>query len=66
MAIGVSKEQSADADPKAIQSIYFTGNLIRGQKADGEIINLNKTMFYIIEETKETILDFSQETVKVL
>ena len=26
----------------------------------------NTTMFFIIEEVKEKILDFSQETVKVL
>ena len=26
----------------------------------------NTTMFFIIEETKETVLDFSQGTVKVL
>ena len=35
----------------------FTGNLER----DG-----NTTMFFIIEEVKETILNFSQETVRVL
>ena len=29
-------------------------------------INLTATMFFIIEETKETTLDFSQGTVKVL
>ena len=35
----------------------FTGNLER----DG-----NTTMFFIIEEVKETILNFSQETVEEL
>ena len=56
-AIGLSKEQVLDADPRAIQQINFTANLDRAG---------NKTMFFIIEEAKETALDFSQGTVKVL
>ena len=47
IAIDLSKQQSLDADQKAIQQINFTGNL------DPEA-----TMFFIIEEAKETILDF--------
>ena len=65
IAIDLSKQQELDADPKAIQQINFTGNLERGRNADGEIINVNKIMFFIIERVKETILDFSQGTVKV-
>ena len=57
IAIDLSKQQSLDADPRAIQQIKFTANLDR----DG-----NMTMFFIIEEAKETVLDFSQGTVKVL
>ena len=57
IATDLSKQQALNADPKAIQQIYFTANLDR----DG-----NTTMFSNIEEAKETILDFSQETVKVL
>ena len=57
IAIDLSKQQALDADPKAIQEINFTANLDR----EG-----NTTMFFIIEETKETVLDFSQGTVKVL
>ena len=57
IAIDSSKQESLDADPKAIQEINFTANLDR----DG-----NTTMFFIIEEAKETVLDFSQGTVKVL
>ena len=53
----LSKQQAFDADPRAIQQINFTGNLTR----EG-----NATMFFIIEEAKETILDFSQGTVMVL
>ena len=61
IAIDLSKQQALDSDPKAIQLIIFTGNLNRGQN-----VNDNTTMIFIIEEAKETILDFSQGTVKVL
>ena len=57
MAINLSKKQVLDAARKAIQQINFTGNLSQRGGA---------TVFFIIEETKETILDFSQRTVKVL
>ena len=57
IAIDLSKQQQLYTDPKAIQQISFTGNLER----DG-----TTTMFFIIEEVKETILNFSQETVRVL
>ena len=57
IAIDLSKQQALDAGPRAIQQINFTANLDR----DG-----NTTMFFIIEEAKETVLDFSQGTIKVL
>ena len=57
IAIDLSKQQSLDADPRAIQSINFTTNLDRAG---------NTTMFFIIEERKQIVLDFSQRTVKVL
>ena len=57
IAVDLSKQQALDADPKAIQQINFTANLDRAG---------NTTMFFIIEEAKETVLDFSQGTVKVL
>ena len=53
-AIDLSKQQAVDSDPKAIQQVNFTGNL--EQQA---------TIFFIIEEVKEKVLDFSQGTVKV-
>ena len=55
--IDLSKQQVFDADPRAIQQINFTANLDRDK---------NTTMFFIIEEVKETVLDFSKGTVKVL
>ena len=57
IAINLSKQQALDADAKTMQQINFTGNLSG---------NNNKLVFFIIEKAKEIILDFSQETVKVL
>ena len=56
IAIDLSKQQSLDADPKAIQQINFTGNLDQAGQT---------TKFFIIEEAKENILNFSQGTVSV-
>ena len=57
IAIDLSKQQELDADSRAIEQINFKENLDR---------NGGVTMFFIIEEAKETVLDFSQGTVKVL
>ena len=57
IAIDLSKQQALDADPKAIQQINFTANLDRAG---------NTRIYFIIEEVKEIVLDFSQGTVKVL
>ena len=57
IAIDLSKQQALDADPRAIQQIDFTANLERAG---------NTTIFFITEQAKETVLDFSQGTVKVL
>ena len=57
IAIDLSKQQALDADPGAIQQINFIANLDR----DGD------TRFYfILEEVKETVFEFSQGAVKVL
>ena len=56
-AIDLSKQQTLDSDHKAIQQINFTANLDRAG---------NTRIFFIIEEAKVTVLDFSQGTVKVL
>ena len=50
-AIDFSKQQALHADPKTIKQINFTGNLAQ-----------QVTMIFIIEEAKETLLDFSQGT----
>ena len=57
IAIDLSRQNELDADPRAIQQINFTANLDRAG---------NTTMFFIIEEAKETVLDFSQGTIKFL
>ena len=54
IAIDLSKQQAFDADPKTMEQINFAANL--QQQA---------TIFFIVEEAKETISDFSQGTVKV-
>ena len=56
IAIDLSKQQALNADPKAIQQITFTANLDRAG---------NTRIFFILEEAKESVLDFSQRTVKV-
>ena len=57
IAIDINKQQALDADPRAIQQINFIANLDRAG---------NTTMFFITEEAKETVFEFSQGTVKVL
>ena len=46
IAIDLSKQQSLDADPRAIQQIKFTANLDTAG---------NTTVFFVIEEGKETL-----------
>ena len=53
IAIDLSKQQ---ADPRAIQQINFTANVDRA----------NTRIYFILDEAKETLFEFSQGTVKVL
>ena len=57
IATDLSKQQALDPDPKAIQQINFTANLDRAG---------NTRLYFILEEAKESIFEFSQGTVKVL
>ena len=57
ISIDLSKQQALDGDPREILQINITANLDR---------LWNTAMFFIIEEAKETVLDFSQGTVKNL
>ena len=54
IAIDLSKQQALDADPRKVQQINFTANLVRAG---------NTTIFLIIEQEKETIFELSQGTV---
>ena len=60
IAVDLSKQKALDADPKAIQQIIFTGK-IKATEADTRVI-----IYYILEKSKETILEFSKGTTKVL
>ena len=59
IAMDLSRQQALDADPRARQEITLTGHLVRN-------LVVNTRIFFIIEEVKRTVLDFSQETVKLL
>ena len=55
--VDLSKQQTLDADPKAIQQINFTANLDRVG---------HTRLYFILEEAKEAVFQFSQGTVKLL
>ena len=57
IVVDLSKQQGLDADPKAIQQIKFTANLDRAG---------NTRIYFILEEAKEIVFEFSKGTVKVL
>ena len=57
IAIDLGKQQKIDACPKVIKQNNFTGNVHQGG---------NTQLFFIMEEAKETVLDFSKGTVKLL
>ena len=57
IAIDLSKQQVVDANPTANQPINFTANLDRA---------CNTRIYFILEEAKETVLDFLPGTIKVL
>ena len=56
IAVDLSKQKALDADPRAIQQIIFTGN----------VTNIKIRVYYILEQSKETILEFWKGTAKVL
>ena len=60
IAADLSKQKALDADSRAIQQIIFTG------KIKATVANTRVVIFYILEKSKETILEFSKGTTKVL
>ena len=59
-AVDLSKQKALDADSRAIQQIIFTSK-IKATEANTRII-----IYYILEKSKKTILQFSKGTAKVL
>ena len=59
-AVDLSKQKALDADSRAIEQIIFTGKI--KVKAD----NTRVIVYYILEQSKETVLEFSKGTAKVL
>ena len=55
IVVDLSKQKALDADSRSIQQISFTGTL-----------NITGIIYYTIEQSKETILQFSKGTTKVL
>ena len=60
IAADLSKQKALDADSRAIQQIIFTGKI----KAAAD--NTRVIIYYILEQSKETMLEFSKGTTKVL
>ena len=60
IAVDLSKQKDLDADSRAIQQIIFTG------KIRAEVPNTRVIIYYILEQSKETTLQFSKGTTKVL
>ena len=57
IAVDLNKQQVLDANPKGIQQFNFTRNLDRAG---------NTALFFIIQEAKKNILDFSQGIMRAL
>ena len=60
IAADLSKQKVLDADSRAIQQIIFTG------KIKATVANTRVIIYYILEQSKETMLEFSKGTTKVL
>ena len=54
IAVDLSKQKALDADSRAIQQIIFTDK-----------VSENILIYYILEKSKETILEFSKGKTKV-
>ena len=54
LVVDLSKQKELDADPRAIQQIEFK-----------YMLGTNSTIYWVLEKSKETILEFYKGTVKV-
>ena len=55
VAVDLSKQKELDADPRAIQQIEFK-----------YILGTNSTIYWVLEESKETILEFYKRLLKYI
>ena len=53
VAVVLSKQKQLDADPRAIEQIKFK-----------YMLGTNSTIYWVLEKSKETILEFYKGTVK--
>ena len=60
IAVDLSKQKVLDADFRAIQQIIFTGKIKPTEE------NTKVIIYYVLEKSKETILEFSKGTTKIL
>ena len=60
IAADLNKQKALDADLRAIQQVTFTG------KIKSAVANTRVIIFYILKQSKETMLHFSKGTEKVL
>ena len=60
IAADLSKQKALDGDSRAIQEIIFTSKIKATEAITRVIIN------YILEQSKETMLEFAKGTAKVL
>ena len=54
VAVDLSKQKELDADPRAIQQTEFKN-----------MLGTNSTIYWVLEKSKETILEFYKGAVKV-
>ena len=60
VAVDLSKQKALDADSRAIKQIIFTGKITGTQN------NTRVIIFYILEQSIKTMLEFSKRTTNVL
>ena len=60
IVVDLSKQKALDADSRAIEQIIFTGKLKTA------VANTRIIIYYFLEQSKETKLEFTKGTTKVL
>ena len=58
IAVDLSKQKALDVDSRATQQIIFTGEI------KSTVANTREIIFYVLQKSKETILEFSKGTTK--